>query len=59
MSPFSLSIVSGSYIQAALGGGLADAFVRHVRSARERTGKVFFCLLFFSSKRKVRERELE
>ena len=43
MSPFSLSIVSGSYIQAALGGGLADAFVRHVRSARERIGTIFFC----------------
>ena len=35
-------------------GGQTDAFVRLVRGARERAGKVFFCLLFFSSKRKVR-----
>ena len=35
-------------------GATAGPSVRHVRYSRERARKVFFCLLFFSSKRKVR-----
>ena len=34
-------------------GGQTDRFVRLFRCARERAGWVFFCLLFFSQKRKV------